>query len=84
MKVAITPTEELTQVKINGNPVPCRVWVGETDQGTPVELFVLAIIPKDGTDADPAVIEALENELPSFMIKVRKIAAVGDFPKEES
>ncbi len=72
MRVDLEPTEELTEISVNGNMTPCRIWVGATSDGIPVEVFVLSIVPKCDSDA-----ESFEALLPDFFKRTRDIANIG-------
>ena len=67
MRVTLEPTQELhTQKLPDGREVPLRVWVGHTDGGVEVHVFVFAITP-----ADPALAPRLDQEIPMFMKRTR-------------
>jgi hypothetical protein len=80
MKVVCTPTSELDEVKINEVLVPMRIWRGQTEKGTRLELLVLSIIPH------PEDIDKLANEMPKFMKPSKSVMQIADFPidKESS
>ena len=62
MKVTASPTEEKFDAPINGVFVPTRIWIGKTEGGVEIELYVLSIVPKNDADS-----EKLKEEIPSFM-----------------
>lgn len=55
MKVELESTSK--QVLLNG--IPCRIWEGRTDRGTPIHAFVALV----GISDDPAAIAELDSEL---------------------
>lgn len=50
MKITIENTDKLVTLVVNGHDVTARVWQGQTEDGTPVQCFIVRIapeIPKD-------------------------------------
>ena len=74
MKIEIAPTSEMLNVKLNGVDVPARVWVGSTDKGTPVEAYVVSVVPLCG--------ESIEDEVPDFMRPAREVFQIEGFEKK--
>lgn len=66
MQVTVHPTEEMHTQNVDGRPIELRVWEGTTDQGTPVTLFVLSIMPTKRSDY-----REFESQVPGFMIPTR-------------
>jgi hypothetical protein len=75
-KVTAHPTEELTEIKINGHMTPCRIWGAETEKGTLLEMYVLSVVPLESYR------DQWDRERPDFMKPTRVLAAIGDSPKE--
>lgn len=71
MNITIEPTEEISEVVINGVKVPTRVWKGATEKGVTLEAFVLCIVP-----VVHAEVEALKAELPAYMKPARDTFAI--------
>ena len=66
MKVTIEPTDDT--VVIDG--VPCRLWYGETDLGTPVTLAVHRVITSRSLDT-PELDASLEpRDPPEYFLPV--------------
>jgi hypothetical protein len=61
--ITIQPTPEVVTFTINGAKVPLRVWVGRTDAGTPLDAYVLSIVPEKPY--------TLDSEVPEFMRRSR-------------
>lgn len=65
MKITISSTTKLVQVKTSDGSVPARVWEGETDSGIPVHCFVTRIAaPKEGADLAQFERELQEHQAP--------------------
>jgi len=54
MKLTITPTDVVTRL----NGVPCRHWLGTTESGRPVDVFVHLV-----ASADPGAMAELDRAL---------------------
>lgn len=46
MKITIESTHKLVELVVGRQPVPARVWQGETDSGVPVQCFITRIAPE--------------------------------------
>ena len=68
MSITIEPTPEVFEVPVNGVKVPTRVWVGTTDKGTRIDVYVFSIVPTDSND--------LAAELPGFMRQTREVCTI--------
>lgn len=71
MKLIIEPTPGLHDIKFNDVTVPARLWVGVTDKGTPIEAYVICIVPPSDVDA--------KDQIPDFMNPNRKLYKIGEF-----
>lgn len=60
MKLTLEPTNEIATV--DGSPA--RVWIGMTDDGTPVKAFIRAVQPQTHDEAALAVFDRELQALP--------------------
>ena len=65
MKITLESTTKIVELVIGGNPVPARVWQGNTSGGVLVQAFITRIAPEI-PKTDPWIDEktaAFEQEL---------------------
>jgi hypothetical protein len=60
MKLTLEPTANIQNV----DGVPCRIWEGVTDAGTPVKAWVRMVQPQTHDEAALAVFDAELQALP--------------------
>lgn len=58
MKITIEPTSKIVELEVRGTGcmMPARIWQGETDTGTPVQVYITRIAPEVHPE-DPRVAE---------------------------
>jgi hypothetical protein len=78
MKITMIPTPELTEIDVNGHPVPMRIWVGKTDSGIDVEVCVYATTPNNENEAEMFRDECRN----SGMVRAAILADIGPFKKD--
>ena len=78
MKITLEPTPEIYRGPINGVEVPMRIWKGFTEDGIPVEAYVLSITPDNKSD-----VTKFEDLLPPYMIRSRQAFKIADFEQEK-
>jgi hypothetical protein len=60
MKLTLEPTGNIENV----DGMPCRIWEGVTDTGTPVKAWIRTVQPQTHDEAALAVFEAELQRLP--------------------
>jgi hypothetical protein len=76
MKIMIESTDKLTEVppvRIGDPPVPCRVWNGTTEDGTPCVVFVHRIAVHKDHDQRAFEQQLAEQLQPGSVIPIRFI-----------
>jgi hypothetical protein len=79
MKITIEPTPELTEINVNGHPVPMRIWTGRTEGGIDVEVYVYATTPMHEHDAE----RFMDEYRAAGMVRAASLADIGDYKKDE-
>lgn len=73
MRVNARPTEELRTLKLNSPDIRARIWVGVTERGTPVELYVVGLQP---VDKSMQAAMDLHDEVPPYFRQTKAIKFV--------
>jgi hypothetical protein len=72
------PTEELTEVDVNGHPAPMRIWRGFTESGIMVEVYVYATTPHYQSDMKQFRTECIN----AGMVRNATLADIGPYKKD--
>ena len=75
MKIILENTDQFTTVAASSDEkgVPARVWIGQTDSGTPVRCYITRISPQTH---DPHALELFQRELTETPIPRAAIGAI--------
>lgn len=60
MNLSLSPTGAIERVQ----GTPCRVWIGATEEGVPVKVWIAIVQPQTHDPAKLAAFEAALKELP--------------------